>query len=71
MKNKHNPKCPHCEYVFDDEETWYGEYTVGKIYTGDGDESTITCPNLDCKKSFTVTCTHELVFESEDAPEDE
>jgi len=57
-----NPKCNHCDYEFDDEETWHGEYTVGRVYTGDGDDSTLTCPNLDCGKKFHVRCIHKLVF---------
>ena len=63
MKNKHTPRCPHCGYNFDDEETWYPSDTVGRTHVGDGDESELVCPT--CNKKFIVTCIHELIFESE------
>lgn len=73
MINKHNPKCPYCEYEFDSEDTWYSdEHTIGKVYVGDGDESELICPNSDCGKKFNVVCDHILVFESSiEEPEEE
>jgi hypothetical protein len=65
MKNMNHPKCTHCGYEFDDEETWYGEYMVGgKVHVGDGDTSELICPNDDCKKKFWVKCVHHFEFEN-------
>ena len=60
------PKCSHCGYEFDEEETWHGEYTVGKVYTGDGDDSQLKCPNRLCRKTFYVRCLHSLNFTQTD-----
>lgn len=58
------PTCPHCGYEFDDDETWYGDSTVGAISHGDGDISDeLTCPNLDCLKKFYLMCTHIMHYE--------
>jgi hypothetical protein len=56
------PTCPHCDYEFDDEETWYAG-TGRTVNTGDCDESELVCPNLDCKKEFKVVCVHQITFE--------
>lgn len=61
------PTCPHCKYEFDDEETWHSQYSEsGEVYSGDGDESELVCPNLDCCKSFKVVCIHEITWEAAD-----
>jgi|GEM_PF-3315306 len=57
-----NPKCSHCGYELDDEETWYGEYKVGRVSTGDCDQSELKCPNLDCGKIFYTQCVHKIEF---------
>ena len=59
---KHAPTCSHCGYIFDEEETWHGEYTVGKVHTGDCDDSELKCPNSDCGKVCHVRCIHEIRF---------
>lgn len=65
MNTTFYPKCPHCGYEFDDEETWHSNYLKsGKVNVGDYDGSDLTCPNLDCGKEFTVTCIHEIKFEA-------
>lgn len=56
------PTCPDCDYEFDDEETWYAG-TGRTVYTDDGDESYLVCPNLDCKKEFKVVCVHQITFQ--------
>jgi hypothetical protein len=61
------PVCGHCGYVFDEDDTWHGEYTVGKVYTGDGDESELKCPNLDCSRTFFVRCVHQIEFDQIDS----
>ncbi len=65
------PKCTHCEYQFDEEEMWYGEHDVGKVYIGDCDDSELKCPNEDCEKTFYVRCIHELRFIQVDSDGDE
>lgn len=64
-----NPVCPHCNTELDEEETWHGEYTVGVVEKGDCDESEITCPNLDCKKTYKTRCVHYVRFEQVDDDE--
>ncbi len=60
---KNNPMCPHCEYEFDSDETWHNNYSdTGKVYTGDGDESELKCPNLDCGKAFITICENVVMF---------
>lgn len=60
-----SPTCPHCGYEFDEEETWLGNYsTTGNVHSGDGDDSDLVCPNLDCEKKFSVVCIHEIKFEA-------
>ncbi len=61
-----SPTCSHCGYEFDDEETWHGGNNVGKVHTGDGDLSKLTCPNDDCQKIFHVNCFHLVKFEQVD-----
>lgn len=64
MSRTKSPVCPHCEYEFDEEETWYSEYKEsGQVYTGDCDTSDLKCPNDDCGKEFKVMCVHEVKFE--------
>lgn len=66
-----NPKCSHCGYDLDDEETWHGEYSVGKVGKGDCDDSELKCPSLDCGKTFYVRCTHAIEFVQTDEDGDE
>ena len=55
------PTCPHCQYEFDDDETWHSHcLDSGEVYDGDGDISELKCPNLDCGKSFHVQCVHDI-----------
>ncbi len=56
------PTCPYCDFEWDEEDLWYGKQDVS---VGDCDETQLTCLNDDCKKEFTVTCIHDLKFESE------
>lgn len=58
-----NPTCPHCGYELDEDDTWHGRFTVGKVNTGDCEESEITCPNLDCGKPYKTMCVHYIRFE--------
>ena len=59
------PKCPHCGYEFDGEETWHSAYSkYGRVYVGDCDQSDLTCPNDDCKKPFKVECVHKITFKA-------
>ena len=51
-----NPKCSHCGYELDEEETWHTQ----DIENGDGDMSEIMCPNSDCQKTFYVMCKHDI-----------
>lgn len=60
--NEGFPKCPHCDTELDHEQMWYGEDRIGKVYVGDGDTSDLKCPNDDCKKTYHVTCYHDLRF---------
>ena len=62
-----NPKCSHCGYELDEEETWYGM----DVESGDGDMSELTCPNLDCEKKFFVMCEHDIKWECCDEDGDE
>ena len=55
-----NPKCSHCGYELDEEETWYSM----DVESGDGDLSELICPNLDCEKAFYVMCTHDINWKS-------
>lgn len=71
MKRTATPKCSHCGYEFDDEETWHGEYTVGEVNTENGDDSELKCPNLDCGKTFFIRCLHRIEFLQIDADGDE
>jgi len=57
-----NPKCSHCGYELDDEETWHGTFSVGKVFAGDEDYSALTCPNRDCGETFYVRCVHDIRF---------
>ena len=59
-----SPTCNHCDYEFDEEETWHGEYTVGKVHTGDCDDSKLKCPS--CEKTFYVHCIHKVEFQTTD-----
>jgi hypothetical protein len=70
MKTK-SPTCSHCSYEFDDDETWHGEYTVGKVNTDDGDYSVLKCPNCDCGETFFVQCLHRIEFVQIDADGEE
>lgn len=63
MSNTHHPVCPHCNYEFDDEETWFGLYSENRVHTGDGDESDLKCPQFDCGKEFKARCVHIVMFE--------
>jgi len=64
MNRTYSPTCPHCDYEFDEEQTWHSDYKgTGTVYVGDGDDSKLNCPNDDCKKSFHVVCVHETKFE--------
>ncbi|MAF43448.1 MAG: hypothetical protein CMI54_04665 [Parcubacteria group bacterium] len=64
MSRTTNPKCPNCNYEFDEEEVWESEYKKsGKVHTGDGDVSELICPNLDCGYAFKTACVHEIKFE--------
>ncbi len=63
--SNNSPTCPHCNYEFDEEETWYSDYkNSGKVYTGDGDESDLVCQNVDCGKEFKVSCYYEIKFQA-------
>ncbi len=55
-----NPVCSNCGYELDDNETWHGEHTIGRVYNGDGDDSVVTCPNGDCRKPFHIRCIHSI-----------
>jgi rubredoxin len=55
-----NPKCSHCGYELDEEETWHSM----DVDNGDGDMSELTCPNLDCKRVFYVMCRHDINWKS-------
>lgn len=61
MKSR-NPKCSHCGYELDDEETWHTPHWIGTVHNGDCDDSELVCPSLDCKKIFHVRCLHEIKF---------
>lgn len=65
------PKCCYCGYELDDDELWYPTDEIGDIGKGDGDESKIVCPNLDCGMTFGVRCVHEIKFLQIDADGDE
>ena len=61
------PTCPKCSYEFDEEETWHSGYNEsGEVFNGDGDESELVCPNLDCKSPFTVVCNHHISWDARD-----
>lgn len=62
MATTSTPKCPHCGYEFDSDETYYAPAKIGTVYHGDGDQSELTCPNDDCKKRFYVMCAHDIKF---------
>ena len=66
-----NPVCSHCETELDDEDTWHGQYSVGKVHSGDCEDSELKCPNMDCGKTFHVRCTHRIEFMKIDADGDE
>ena len=54
-----NPKCSHCGYELDEEETWHGQ----EVESGDGDLSELICVNLDCQKTFHVMCRHDIKWD--------
>ena len=61
------PTCPHCDYEFDDEETWYSDYLdSGAVYTDDEEVSDLVCPNSDCGKPFRVISCWALQFKPYD-----
>jgi rubredoxin len=62
-----NPKCSHCGYELDEEETWHSM----EVESGDGDISELTCPNLDCGKVFHVMCRHDINWKSCDEDGDD
>ena len=58
------PKCPHCNYEFDDEETWNSSYSKeSQVHTGDFEDSEVKCHS--CEEIFKVTCEHIFTFKSE------
>ncbi len=68
MKNRNYPKCPYCDFEYDDELMWEGKE---KVYVGECDESELTCPDDDCGKTFKVRCDHEYIFTTVDEDGDE
>jgi len=70
--SKFFPVCPHCNYSFDSDETWYSQHSNdSRVRTGDGDESIVTCHNDDCKKKFHIVCEHVPMFTSAEEDCDE
>lgn len=68
MARTTNPKCNHCGYEFSVSETWNGDAAkIGYVHTGDRDMSDLICPNDDCKKTFHVSCVHEIFFDQLDS----
>ncbi len=63
-KKSTNPTCPHCDYQFDQDETWHSQHNgkTGEVLTDDGDVSELTCPNKGCNKPFFVRCAHDIHF---------
>lgn len=54
-----NPKCPHCGYEFDDDQTWYNSRIAD---TSDGAENEgVECSA--CGGEFVVRAYHTVIFE--------
>ena len=70
MNNVGHPQCPYCETELDDEQLWYHENDI-EVSVGDGDQSTIICPNDDCKKEYHVVCSFIYDFINVDKDGDE
>lgn len=62
----HKPKCPHCDYEFTDDETFYSEQDVSFI---DGDMTDLNCPG--CGEEFHVLCIHHYEFQNVDEDGDD
>lgn len=63
------PKCNHCNYQFDDEDTWHGSYTVGEVHFDEDTQSDLKCPN--CGETFHVVCEHHYHFKNTHADGEE
>ena len=44
MNNIGHPECPYCGTELDDEQLWYHGNDI-EVSVGDGDQSSIICPN--------------------------
>lgn len=58
------PRCTHCGYKFNTDDTWHSDHSVGEIDFKDGGQSDIKCPH--CKKTFHVVCEHHFNFVNTD-----
>jgi DNA-directed RNA polymerase subunit RPC12/RpoP len=54
-EGKAHPVCNHCEYEFDDDETWHRE-----IHTGNGDTTEMECPS--CGEKIFIYCEYDPKF---------
>lgn len=52
-----NPTCPHCNYEFDDDETWHSSHR-NEVHAGDSEISDLTCHA--CGNKFHVVCVHDI-----------
>lgn len=52
-----NPTCPHCQYEFDEDESW-NHKGANTVNADDGDISDLDCPQ--CKAKFHVVCHHDI-----------
>lgn len=59
-----NPTCPHCNYEFDDDDTWHSSHT-NEVNAGDSEVSDLTCHA--CGNEFHVVCEHEIKWHQCDA----
>jgi len=67
MRNlTYGPKCNHCDYEYDSDETWYGSQDISK---GDCENTELKC--LCCDEIFHVACVHETKFATVDEHGDE
>ena len=64
-----NPKCNHCDYEFDSDDTWHGQYSVGEISKDDCEVSKVKCPS--CGEEFHTMCVHRYTFSTVDKDGDE
>lgn len=63
------PKCTHCSYKFDTEDTWHSDHSVGEVSFEEDGQSDLKCPK--CNEVFHVICEHQYDFKNVQADGEE